>query len=75
MSRTTSAARVPTTSPLLFVCCAEPLNYVGSVAIAGLVVDAVNFAIQPGPSKAGRHLLDFSVIQKTGPLLPITPVG
>ena len=45
--------------PLLLVSCADPLNYVGSVAITGLVVDAVNFALQPGSSKAGRYLLDF----------------
>jgi len=38
-----------------FASCAGPLKPVGSVAVTGLV-DAVNFTLQPGTSKAGRYL-------------------
>ena len=40
----------------LFASCAGPLKPVGSVAVTGLVdapLDAVNFALQPGPSICG----------------------
>ena len=39
---------------------AGSLKCVGSVGVTGLV-DAVNFTIQPGASKVGRHLLAILV--------------
>jgi len=56
-----------------FTSCTGALKSVGSLAIAGLV-DAVNFAIEPGSSTTGRYLNRYVLLTRDRSAYAHSPV-